>query len=361
MHRIRVGVLGCGMIAQLMHLPYLTALRERFDVTAVCDRSFDLAEAVAQRFRVPRVYASLPEMLDGSPEIDAVAVLNADHVEPVLLSLRRSKHVFTEKPLGYTVAETEEVAAAGDAAGVTVMVGYMKRYDSGVRRGLAEIARLTRPLAARLEIVVGPDYGNWIIPELARIVRSPQPPPGSDTRRERVRQEIPGSRDAALETYMDMFGVWSHDINLLRAAFPASPDSIKAHASEDGTLLTASLRWADGPQCTFLGASTALHRFEESLTVWGEDRTVRLDVSNPFLRDAPSTVRIWRDEPAAGPGAPRGGAVEEVVTGAHDEAFRAQWEHFHECVTTGRRPLTDARGAVLDTRLMRDIVRATEH
>ncbi|MFI2787088.1 Gfo/Idh/MocA family protein [Kitasatospora sp. NPDC018614] len=349
------------MIAQLVHLPYLTALRDRFDVLALCDRSYDLARSVAERFHVPNTYASVEDMLAKTPELDAVLVLTTDHREPVLTALEHGRHVFTEKPLGHTVAETEEVIAAAERTGAKVMVGYMKRYDSGVRRGLAEIARITRPVMARIHIVVGPEYGNWIIPELARITRAdPSDAAGApDGRRGRVAREFGSAPPGVTEAYMDMFGVWSHDVNVYRAAFPEAPASIRAHCSPDGRTLTGSLRYADGFQCVFQGSSTSVHRFEESLTVWGEDRTVTLDISNPFLPNAPSTVRIWRDE-APGPGGTgRGSAVEETVTGSYQEAFEAQLAHFHACVTTpGLRPLTDAHEALLDTRLMIDIVRA---
>jgi predicted dehydrogenase len=360
MVRVRVGVVGCGMIAQLVHLPYLTALSDRFDVVAVCDRLPDLARAVAGRFHVPNVYATVEDMLANTPELDAVVVLNLDHTGPILAAVERGKHVFTEKPLGYTLAEIEEVIATAARTGSKVMVGYMKRYDGGVRRGLEEIAQITRPVMARIHLVVGPEYGNWIIPELAGIVRSQDPGRGvPDTRRGRVGAEFGAAPQEIIEAYMDMFGVWSHDIDLYRAAFPAMPTSIKAHCSPDGTTLTASLQYADGFQCVFAGASTSVHRFEESLTVWGADRTVMLDVSNPFLQNAPATVRIWRDEPAAGPGQVRGATREEVITGSYEEAFKAQLVHFHQCVTSPElQPLTDARESLLDTRLMIDIVRA---
>ncbi|MGW2871726.1 Gfo/Idh/MocA family protein [Kitasatospora sp. NPDC001225] len=361
MVRVRVGVVGCGMIAQLVHLPNLAALRDRFDIVALCDRSYDLARSVAERFHVPNAYAAVEDMLAKTPELDAVLVLTTDHREPVLTALEHGKHVFTEKPLGHTVAETEEVIAAAERTGSKVMVGYMKRYDSGVRRGLEEIARITRPVMARIHIVVGPEYGNWIIPELSRITRSGEPDgaAGPDERRGRVAREFGAASPEALEAYMDMFGVWSHDVNVYRAAFPAPPASIKAHCSPDGTTLTASLLYSDGFQCVFQGSSTSVRRFEESLTVWGEDRTVMLDISNPFLPNAPSTVRIWRDEAPAGPGVGRGAAVEETVTGSYEEAFKAQLAHFHECVgAPGAQPLTNAHEALLDTRLMIDIVRA---
>jgi hypothetical protein len=213
---------------------------------------------------------------------------------------------------------------------------------------------------ARIHLVVGPDYGNWIIPELGEVMRSSDPGRAQrDGRRGRVVEEFGSAAPEIIEVYMDMFGVWSHDINLYRAAFPATPTSIKAHCSPDGKTLTATLQYDDGFQCVFAGASTSTRRFEESLTVWGADRTVTLDVSNPFLPNAPSTVRVWRDEEAAGPGSSRAAAREEVTTGSYEEAFRTQLAHFHECVTSPQaQPLTNAQDSLLDTRLMIDIVRA---
>ncbi|MFI1966372.1 Gfo/Idh/MocA family protein [Streptomyces pathocidini] len=363
MPRIRVGVLGCGMIAQLMHLPYLAELEDRFEIAALCDQDKALAQRVAARYRVPRVHESFETLLDAVPSLDAVLVLNKDHFGPALMALDRGIHTFTEKPLCYTLAEAERLVGASERTGAKLMVGYMKRHDSGVQRGLAEIRRTSAPRMARVHVVVGPDYGNWIIPELQRIER----PTGAGTaassdadgRLPKVRAEFGAASPALLAAYMDMFGVWSHDINVFRAAFPAAPTSVKAHVSDDGSTLTALLHYADGLQCVFQGGTTSAHLFEENLTVWGADRTVELDLSNPFLRHVPATVRIREDEGTPSPGQARPPTVERTVRGSHHEAFKAQLCHFHACVTTpALRPITTGREALEDTRLMLGILRA---
>jgi predicted dehydrogenase len=213
---------------------------------------------------------------------------------------------------------------------------------------------------ARIHLVVGPEYGNWIIPELASILRSADSAPvQQDVRRDRVRRELGAAPPEIFEGYMDMFGVWSHDINLYRAAFPAAPTSIKAHCSPDGTTVTATMQYADGFQCVFQGASTSVHRFEESLTVWGSDRIVTLEVTNPFLQNAPTTVRVCRDEASDDGAATRAAAREEVITGSYEEAFRSQLVHFYRCVTEpDMQPLTNVHESLMDTRLMIDIMRA---
>ena len=50
MRRLRTGVLGCGLIAQVMHLPYLRELAERFEVTALCDLSPNARAAAGSLF-----------------------------------------------------------------------------------------------------------------------------------------------------------------------------------------------------------------------------------------------------------------------------------------------------------------------
>jgi predicted dehydrogenase len=359
MSRVRVGVLGCGMIAQLMHLPYLAELDDRFEIVALCDQAADLAGRVAERFGVKRTYEAFDDMLNDIPDLDAVVILNRDHFASALTALDRGLHVFTEKPLCYTLAETERLVATSERTGAKLMVGYMKRYDGGVRRGIEEIRRIETPRMARVHVLVGPDYGNWIIPELRSVDRPDGPLDTSDAdgRLPKVMAELGSPSETMLAAYMDMLGVWSHDINVYRAAFPSAPASIKTNVSADGTVLSALLRYHDGFQCVFEGVATDVHCFEETLTVWGGDRTVTLDISNPFLRHVPSTVTIQENEPAGPDG--RGMAVARTIEGPHAEPFKEQLRHFHECVTTpGLAPLTSGREALEDTRLMSDIIRA---
>ena len=56
--RAKVGVIGCGLISQVMHLPYLADLGDRFEVAAVCDLSPAVAEGCARRYGVQRVFTA---------------------------------------------------------------------------------------------------------------------------------------------------------------------------------------------------------------------------------------------------------------------------------------------------------------
>jgi predicted dehydrogenase len=61
--RVRIGLVGGGLIAQLMHLHYLGELSDRFELAAVCDISPGLAAGCAERFgarRPERLAAEVP-------------------------------------------------------------------------------------------------------------------------------------------------------------------------------------------------------------------------------------------------------------------------------------------------------------
>ncbi|HYN89092.1 MAG TPA: Gfo/Idh/MocA family oxidoreductase, partial [Ardenticatenaceae bacterium] len=127
---IRVGVVGLGQIAQIMHVPYLHSMAG-FELAAVCDLSPTLVERVGDLYNVRQRYTDAAEMV-ARAEIDAVVICTSfDHAEIALSAIERGKHVLVEKPLCETPGLGREIALAGDRAGVKVMVAYMKRFDPG--------------------------------------------------------------------------------------------------------------------------------------------------------------------------------------------------------------------------------------
>jgi len=92
MRRIRVGVIGCGEAAQLLHLPALVQLADRFEVTAVCDVSPTVLAGVGDLWGVRRRLSDYRELatLDG---IDAVVIANPDpwHGDAALAAIAAGK------------------------------------------------------------------------------------------------------------------------------------------------------------------------------------------------------------------------------------------------------------------------------
>ena len=90
MPRLKIGLVGCGMVAQVMHLPHLTELSDRFEIAALCDLSPGLVAAIGDRYGVERRFTDYERMLE-TVDLDAVLVLTLSHFEPALAALRMSK------------------------------------------------------------------------------------------------------------------------------------------------------------------------------------------------------------------------------------------------------------------------------
>src|SRR5689334_24445697 len=131
--RLRVGVIGCGLIAQVMHLHYLRELADRFEIAALCDVSEALARACAGDYSVPRTFARWQDLL--AAPLDAVLILTSGSHAPIAIAAAEAgKHMLIEKPMCFSVAEGRAMIDAARRAKVTLMVGYNKRYDPAYRR-----------------------------------------------------------------------------------------------------------------------------------------------------------------------------------------------------------------------------------
>ncbi len=131
--RLSVGVVGCGVIAQVMHLNYLWELNDRFEIAALCDVSEPTANACAERYDVKAVYTDWHDLV--AADLDLVMVLTSGSHAPIAVAAARAgKHVFVEKPMCLSLDEGREMLEAARAADVRLMVGTMKRYDPAYER-----------------------------------------------------------------------------------------------------------------------------------------------------------------------------------------------------------------------------------
>ena len=141
MEPVRIGVVGCGAIAQIHHLPFLTELAEEFEVAAVCDVSPSAVEYAAQLFHVPYRFTDYRSMLD--TDIDAVLMCHYDpKTEVAVASLDAGKHVFVEKPVCFSNEEFAEIADAAKRSGTVAQAGYMKLYEPAYETAKPEIERM---------------------------------------------------------------------------------------------------------------------------------------------------------------------------------------------------------------------------
>ena len=141
MDPVRIGVVGCGAIAQVQHLPFLTELAEEFEVAAVCDVSPSAVEYAARLFHVPNRFTDYRSMLD--TDIDAVLMCHYDpKTEVAVASLDAGKHVFVEKPVCYSREEFAAIADAAQRSNKVAQAGYMKLYEPAYEMARPEIAEM---------------------------------------------------------------------------------------------------------------------------------------------------------------------------------------------------------------------------
>ena len=125
---IRVGIIGCGKIAQLRHLPEYAA-NPNAQVVAYYDKNMARAEEMAAKYG-GKVYDSFYQLID-EPDIDAVSICveNRSHAEICTAALYAGKHVLCEKPMAVTLAECESMVAAAERNGKHLMIGHNMRFD----------------------------------------------------------------------------------------------------------------------------------------------------------------------------------------------------------------------------------------
>src|SRR5262245_50058382 len=147
---IRLGIVGCGWVAEAVHIPVLQRL-QGIVVHAVCDTRDERLRHMQQAFGIARCYRAWQELVSDA-EIDAVLVATpGDQHAPIAHGvLAAGKHVLVEKPLCLTLAEAHALAAAASASAAVAMVGLNYRFHPLVQRLRDAITHgdLGRPLAA---------------------------------------------------------------------------------------------------------------------------------------------------------------------------------------------------------------------
>ncbi len=135
MDKLRVGVIGCGGIANGKHLPAVAKIPEA-DLVAFCDIILSRAEAAKTRYGTEdaKVYRDYEELL-ADPSIDVVHVLTPNnwHAPMTIAALHAGKHVMCEKPMAKTAAEARAMVDAAKATGKLLTIGYQNRFRQDVQ------------------------------------------------------------------------------------------------------------------------------------------------------------------------------------------------------------------------------------
>jgi predicted dehydrogenase len=120
--KIKVGVVGCGVVATAYYLPYLMKM-DTAELVAVCDRFETRTQASARLFGARQQYLDYNEMIERA-DIEAVMILTAPgtHVPFTLKAVEAGKHVLLQKPLATNMQDARAIRDAVRKAGVKALI-----------------------------------------------------------------------------------------------------------------------------------------------------------------------------------------------------------------------------------------------
>jgi predicted dehydrogenase len=353
--KLRVGVIGLGEVAQVIHLPVIESLPDRYELAAVCDISPGLLKRVGDRYRVARRYTDAAEMI-AAGGLDCVLVLNSDeyHAECTVSALDAGLDVLVEKPMCLSPREAEEIIAARDRSGRTVMVAYMRRFAPAFTAAVEKLPELGPIRYARVHDVIGEN--RLIIDQTAYVDRPDDIPQDAVdarwARRAELVKEALGEVPEELQwTYGLLCGLGSHDLSAMRELLGRPSKVAAARMWRSGGYVVALLDYDDFTVTYETGVDDQL-RFDAHLEVYGATGSMRVQYDTPYVRHFPTTLELEQT---------KGDAYERTVLRPHlKDPFTHELEYFHDVVTTGGTPKTSPEDYVQDMELFVEIIRALQ-
>jgi predicted dehydrogenase len=356
--RLKIGVIGCGAIAQIQHLPHLRELADDLEIGGLADLSPSLLQVVGTEYGVPpeRRFVDYRDLVRS--DIDGVIVCpSGSHAAPSIAAAEAGKHVFVEKPMCTTVREAEAMVAAADRAGVILMVAYMKRHEPAYQFAAHRVAEMgdvrfiqvnhlhpdndlhtAEFRVRRFDDIPSDVRANWQREQATLIAEALDSPPGVAV------------SEAIARAYNLILGSMIHDIGNLHGLFGPPRGVLSAEIWLDGRAVNTVLDYGDDRRAVASWVDLPdLWDFKETLEVYGSRERVLVSFPTGFARGLPSYVTLHGMDPDRTPW--------RREYSWHDNPFKLELQHFAECIRTNRPPLTPGREAIADIRLVGDIVK----
>ncbi|HEY1476582.1 MAG TPA: Gfo/Idh/MocA family oxidoreductase [Chthoniobacterales bacterium] len=352
--RLRIGIVGCGEVTQILHVPALYQLPERYEITTLCDVSPAVLEQLGKLWNVGILETDYRALI-ARTEVDVVLVANpnAYHAEVTLAALAAGKHVLVEKPMCVTLREAHEIAAAQKQSGVVVQVGYMRRYAPAFLDGCALVRDLGEIKYARVRDIIGAnsliiDATSCVIRDLAFLESTKKETANRD---DALVEEALGAnaKPSLKRAYRLMLGLSSHDISAMRELLGMPKRVLFAAERSDGGYLSAVFDYGSYV-CQFETGVDAIPRFDGHLEVYGAQKIVRIQYDTPYVRNLP--IRLFVTESNG-----RGGVERIDSHPSWGDPFIAEWNALYDNVVGKGVPKTGPEDFVQDLELFREMAR----
>ena len=342
--------MGCGLVAQVMHLPYLQELSDRYEVIALCDLAEEPLRFASRLHPGATTHARFEDVLERRPDVVLVLIAGS-HAPAAIAAAEAGIHVFVEKPMCLSLEEGQAMIAAAERGGVRLMVGYMKRYDPAYEELAARLDRDSVRLGrvTTLESPLEPYVAHYrlargsIDPDLLAELAA------DDARR--VDEAVGDLPPLARKTYRAiLLDSMVHELNAVRGLLGEPDELLFSHIwGTEPTGVTATLRFG-AADCIFSWVDLpGIARYAGELAFYGADERATLTFPSPFLRSMPTTLVLEGGDP----GTTASWRTEH--TASYEEAFKQELLELHAVITEDREPRTTAVDGLRDVALCRAI------
>lgn len=157
---LRVGLIGCGEISQVAHIPNLNHMSDKFVTTYLCDVSQQaLLHCAAKVAPGSPKTTTDADTLCSSEDVDVVIIATADafHVSHAILALKYDKYCLLEKPAALNYRDIDILSKAESSSKGKVFVGYMRRYSLAFLEAVKEVKEIKNIRYARVRDIIGPN------------------------------------------------------------------------------------------------------------------------------------------------------------------------------------------------------------
>ncbi|CAI4212825.1 unnamed protein product [Parascedosporium putredinis] len=338
---LRVGIIGCGEVSQVIHIPTLNLLTHRFRITYLCDISRQALEFCAAR-------------------VDVVIVANADpfHVEHGLLALKHNKYCLIEKPLALNFRDVDRILEAEKTSAGKVFVGTMRRYAPAFLDAVKEVGGMENIKYARVRDIIGPNPAfvaqSGTFPQRFSDIGEADAKEFVDRETDIYEQALKNEFDIPVnpqsKRMLRVLGaLGTHDLSAMREII-GMPKSVAGAVLTLPGIFSVLFQYDDFPVVYESGLINVME-FDAHIEIYSTNKVVRVQYDSPYIKALPVTMTVRET-------VGDGGFQERTIRKTFEDPYTLEFLEFYDCAAHGKVPKTSAADSRNEIELYKMILQA---